>query len=711
MLYKADSLIVSELADDFVELHFDAPGAVNKLDRQTLCELTQALNLLESLPSLRGLLITSGKNHFIVGADITEFFSLFALPPAELASWLNEIQTLFNRIESLPCPTLALLRGHVLGGGCELALCCDFRLADESVTMGLPETTLGIMPGWGGTVRLPRLIGCDHALRWITTGLEQGAKQALAQGALDGIVPSSLLHTAGVHMLTRAISGQLPWQARREQKQAPLSLPDIEASLCEQSLASQIMGQTGGFYPAPLQALRTIMNGRHLERDAALALERLDFISLTQTPQATALVGLFLNEQGCKNHVKSMPRVTTPAHIAVLGAGIMGTGIAYQSARHQIPVHLKEIQPAALSRGVEELARLVTHEWEKGRLSPHECAKLQAGITPTLSYAEFSQLDLVIEAVVEQAEIKRQVLAEVEQTLSPDAILTTNSSTIPIQYLAEGLRRPAQFCGMHFFNPVPKMRLVEVIRTPHTSPQTLAKVCQLALSLGKLPIVVNDCPGFFVNRVLFAYLTAFRQLVAAGVDPYQIDRVMEQSFGWPMGPAWLLDVIGLDTAQQATTIMAAGYPSRMAPSGLDPLAHLVTAGELGQKRNIGFYRYSRDASGVQHKQARSAPWPWATGQSTPDCRDQNIEQQMMIPLLLEVVLCLEEQIIASPAEGDMALLHGLGFPAFRGGPFRYLDQQGLAEWLSTVETYAHLGPLYWPSAGLRQRAASGTYFY
>jgi 3-hydroxyacyl-CoA dehydrogenase / enoyl-CoA hydratase / 3-hydroxybutyryl-CoA epimerase / enoyl-CoA isomerase len=713
MLYEAISLVVKEVAGGFAELIFHAPGSVNKLDRQTLQGLSEAVTRLEQRPDLRGLLITSAKPHFIVGADITEFFALFALPEHQLAEWLTRINQLFCRIEALPYPTLAMLQGHTLGGGCELALAADYRIADDSLQIGLPETRLGIMPGWGGTVRLPRIIGCDNAANMIAQARELDCQTALRLGIVDATASAEDLRLVALRMLEQAATNSLNWRARRLQKQSPLPLSDIEARIGEQTALAHTHQLVGAHYPAPLQAIQTLYACRRMSQDVALIQERQDFINLTRTPQAQALVGNFLNEQLVKNKAKALAAQHNVHSAAVLGAGIMGGGIAYQSASRGIPVRLKDIRSSALQQGMTEVTELLGKALNKGAITVQELSRTLQAVTPTLSDEGFDSVELVVEAVVENLVIKRQVLAETELQLPAHGVLTSNTSTIPISELASALHRPESFCGMHFFNPVPKMLLVEIIRGTQTSEETIGRVTAYALTLGKLPIIVHDGPGFFVNRVLFAYFIGFRLLLAEGQDPYRIDQVMERRFGWPMGPARLLDVIGLDTAHHAAQVMAQGFPERMAPDVEDPVAKLYAAGHLGQKNQKGFYLYQTDARGKLTRQPDpelTASWLPAAHQ-TPPCSDEEIERRMMIPLLTEVVRCLEEGIIATPAEADIALLYGLGFPPFRGGPCRYLEQLGIAQFVQQADQHAALGSLYSVVPLLRNMAVRGGHFY
>ncbi|QGY27562.1 fatty acid oxidation complex subunit alpha FadB [Pantoea cypripedii] len=696
MLYQGDTLSVRWLDDGIAELVFDAPGSVNKLDTKTVASLGEALGVLEQQPALRGLLLTSAKPAFIVGADITEFLSLFDAPVEKLSQWLAFANSIFNRLEDLPVPTVAAIDGYALGGGCECVLAADFRIATASTRIGLPETKLGIMPGFGGSVRLPRLLGADSALEIIAAGKDVDGISALKLGLVDAVVSSDKLRSAALTVLQDAII-QGSWQARRAPKLAPLKLSPIEAAMSFTIAKSMVLQTAGKHYPAPITAVKTIEAAAGLGRDDALKLETAAFVPLAQSDVARALVGIFLNDQYVKGLAKKRGNATsTPAQAAVLGAGIMGGGIAYQSAWKGVPVQMKDINPQALALGMKEASKLLNKQLERGKIDGAKLASVLTTIQPTLDYAGFERADVVVEAVVENPQIKAKVLAETEQHLRDDAILASNTSTIPISQLAQALQRPENFCGMHFFNPVPRMPLVEVIRGEKTSEETLGKVVAWASKMGKTPIVVNDCPGFFVNRVLFPYFAAFSLLLRDGADFRQIDKVMEKQFGWPMGPAWLLDVVGIDTAHHAQQVMAQGFPSRMQKDYRDAIDVLYEAGRYGQKNGLGFWRWTEDKKGKAQKQADAEVDTLLQHVCQPKrvFSDEEIANRMMLPMLHEVVRCLEEKIIASPAEADMALVYGLGFPPFRGGAFRYMDTLGNSTVVDQAKRYTALGPLY-----------------
>ncbi|MGK3116513.1 fatty acid oxidation complex subunit alpha FadB [Candidatus Pantoea formicae] len=706
MLYQGDTLSVHWLDDGIAELVFDATGSVNKLDTKTVASLGEALSVLEQQPALRGLLLSSAKPAFIVGADITEFLSLFDAPEEKLSQWLAFANSIFNRLEDLPVPTVAAIDGYALGGGCECVLATDFRIATPTARIGLPETKLGIMPGFGGSVRLPRLLGADSALEIIAAGKDIDGNSALKLGLIDAVVNSDKLRAAALTMLQDAIV-QGSWQVRRAPKLNPLKLSPIEAAMSFTIAKSMVMQTAGKHYPAPITAVKTIEAAAGLHRDDALKLETAAFVPLAQSDVARALVGIFLNDQYVKGLAKKHSSAAgAPQQAAVLGAGIMGGGIAYQSAWKGVPVKMKDINPQALTLGMTEASKLLNKQLERGKIDGAKLASVLTTIQPTLDYAGFERTDVVVEAVVENPQIKAKVLAETEQHLREDAILASNTSTIPISLLAQSLQRPENFCGMHFFNPVPRMPLVEVIRGEKTSEATISKVVAWASKMGKTPIVVNDCPGFFVNRVLFPYFAAFSLLLRDGADFRQIDKVMEKQFGWPMGPAWLLDVVGIDTAHHAQKVMADGFPTRMRKDYRDAIDVLFDAQRFGQKNGKGFYLWEQDKKGKAQKKGD----PAVDALLEPICEpkrvfsDEDIANRMMLPMLNEVVRCLEENIIASPAEADMALVYGLGFPPFRGGAFRYMDTLGNSNVVDQAKRYIALGPLYTLPEQLVQKA-------
>ncbi len=717
-MFQGDTLRLQPLENGYMELHFDAvKGSVNVFNQATLAELAQALKVLAQQPDVNGLLLTSGKGVFVAGADITEFSDVFNGSDEQRRVFLSTANEAFNNIESLPYPTVVAINGFALGGGFEVCLACDFRVMSSKARVGLPETTLGIIPGWGGTVRLPRLIGFDNAVQWIATGAHKKAADALKDGAVDAVVEPDLLRDEALAMLERASTGSLDYRGRREQKQSPLQLNDIELGMSIATSKSMVLSKAGPNYPAPVTAVDVLAKAAKMSRDDALEIEFQAFSELTQTPQCRALVGMFVNDQYIGSVAKKYGKKATKTvkHATALGAGIMGGGIAYQNSIKGFPVLMKDINTDSLALGMSEANKLLAKRVDRGQMSTLDAGNVLSRIIPSLSYEGIENTDIVIEAVVENAKVKSIVLADVEEKISDDAVLVSNTSTISIDQLAAHLKRPENFCGMHFFNPVHAMPLVEVIRGEKTSEETLATVVSHALALGKKPIVVNDCPGFLVNRVLFPAVFGFDMMVVDGADFQQVDRVME-AWGWPMGPAYLMDVVGLDTAVHCFPSILEGYPERMSDIyDVSPTRLLFESNRLGQKNGKGYYLYEKDNRGKPKKSVDAAVYELFaehTGtKGSCDFSDEAIVSRFMVPMCIELAHCLEEGVVGSPAEADMAVVYGLGFPAFRGGLFRWMDEIGLDNFCAMADNYSELGKLYEPTQKMREMAANGETYY
>jgi 3-hydroxyacyl-CoA dehydrogenase/enoyl-CoA hydratase/3-hydroxybutyryl-CoA epimerase/enoyl-CoA isomerase len=714
MSFDGQAVKLLPLGEGLVELRFDLPGeSVNKFDTATIGELRAAVEEVRATKGRRGLLITSGKDVFCVGADITEFRSHFGKSEDELAAWLLGTDTVFSAIEDLDAPSVVAINGIALGGGFELCLAASYRAMSSEAKVGLPETKLGLFPGWGGTVRLSRLCGADTAIEWIAGGEQWPAADALKVGAVDAVVAPADLRDAALAMLEDAADGKLDWRARREEKKGPLKLNAVEAGMVFTVSRAFVASKAGPHYPAPVAAVEVIEKGAGKARDEALAIEAAAFARIAKTPTAHSLVSVFLGDQGVKKTAKKHAKSARPVRrAAVLGAGIMGGGIAYQSASKGIPVLMKDIAPKALEAGVGEAVKLLEKQVERGKVTTGQMAKVLSGITPTLSYGDFGTVDLVVEAVVENEGIKKKVLVEVESLLPERAVLTSNTSTISISRLAAALKRPESFCGLHFFNPVPRMPLVEVIRGEKSSPEAIATAVAYAQALGKTPVVVADCGGFLVNRVLFPYLAGVQRLVADGVDYERIDKVME-GWGWPMGPALLMDVIGIDTCVHADSVLADAFPDRMRHEGRSAIEAMAEAGRLGQKSGKGFYAWRPEKKGPPSKQSdpEAKAIVASLSRDRAEVSDEQIVERTMLPMLLECSRCLEDGIVATPLEVDVALLCGLGFPPFRGGIFRWADSVGPQVLLEAAEKHRGLGALYVPTKQLTTLGGAGRGFH
>ena len=716
MMFDGQSIQCSMLPGGIVELRFDLQGdSVNKFNRATLTELEQVLALIKAEPGVKGLLVTSGKDCFVVGADITEFIDAFQFPEDQLIAWIQDVHKLFSTVEDFDFPTVTAINGFALGGGLEFALATSYRVMSSSTKIGLPETKLGIFPGWGGTVRLSRLVGADNAIEWIAGGEQYDAAAALKTGVVDAVVAPDKVREGALHLLEQAIAGQRDWKARRLEKISPLKLNPTETMMVFETSKGFVAGKAGPNYPSPVAAITAMQQGAGRGREDALKIEATAFARVARTPTAFNLVTIFLGDQFVGKVAKKMAKTASKVEsAAVLGAGIMGGGIAYQSASRGIPIVMKDIQEKAIDLGLSEARKLLAKRVERGKMTADAMAEVLTRIRPALSFGDFKGVDLVVEAVVENEKVKKSVLAEVEGHVSEDAILASNTSSISITKLGEDLARPQNFCGMHFFNPVHKMPLVEIIRGAKSGDHAVATTVGYALAMGKTPIVVNDCPGFLVNRVLFPYFAGFMMLMNEGVDFLRIDKVMEK-FGWPMGPAYLLDVVGIDTGHHANAVMAQGFPDRMASTEKTATTLLFEAQRFGQKNGKGFYAYVPDKKGVPKKtvdpEAQELLKPLIRVDNSASITDQDIIDRMMLPLIIECSRCLEDGIVNTPVEVDIALVYGLGFPPFRGGPFRYADATGLKALCEKAAKFASLGKLYEPTAQMLQLAESGGTFH
>ncbi|GIT03527.1 MAG: hypothetical protein CM1200mP28_07860 [Deltaproteobacteria bacterium] len=492
-------------------------------------------------------------------------------------------------------------------------------------------------------------------------------------------------------------------------------LNENETMMTFETARAFIAGKAGPNYPAPLTIVGVMQAGANLPLEGALEIEAEGFAELAKSPESTSLIGLFLGDQLLKKKTKSSKKIAVPVNrSAVLGQALWVEGsLINPPSKGNFPKAMKDIAQAQLGLGMKEAAKIMQKYIDRGQMEVEEMTHILTDITPTLSYGNIAEADLVVEAVVEKESVKKTVLSETESIIRKNAILASNTSTISITKLAKGLKRPEQFCGMHFFNPVHRMPLVEVIRGAKSSEQTIASTVTFAAAMGKSPIVVNDCPGFLVNRVLFPYFAGFTGLVSAGVDYEHIDKVMEK-FGWPMGPACLLDVVGIDTAFHAGCVMAEGYPDRMIREYPTIISKMFEQKWFGKKNEKGFYIHSKDKKGKPKKEVNPKTGNFIRDLDTSsgnDISEEDIVDRMMLPMLMESSRCLEDNIVETPMEVDMGLIYGLGFPPFRGGIFRWADSAGLDELIKRSEKLKSFGKIYEPTEQIRKMAKDGQLFH
>ena len=717
-MFKGEKLSLIKIDNGFLELNFNSiEGSVNKLDKQTLDELNQAIKTAQQAKNINGLLLTSSKNAFIVGADITQFKQMFEASEQYFLESAKHINGMMSAIEDLPFPTVVAINGYALGGGLEVCLACDARIASSSARIGLPETGLGILPGWGGTVRLPRLSDFATAVEWITSARQYSPNKAQQSGIVDRVVDVDQLRAEALNCLSDMASGKIDYCLTRKRKLSPIEQPETEIEAIANMAKAVVQQKTAGHYPAPIRAIELMRQSASLSRDKAIEKEAGLFYELSQSPEARALIGLFVGDQyvsrKARGYSKALSTQPTDASLAgVVGAGIMGGGIAYQSVIRGCPVVMKDIAQNALDLGISESQKLLNKAVSKGKLDQDKATQVLSMIKPTLEDQDLINTDFVVEAVVEHLPVKQSVLSDLDKQLNKDAIIVSNTSSISINQLSQSLKQPERFCGMHFFNPVHVMPLVEVIRGEKTSDKTIAAVCNHALRLGKKPIVVNDCPGFLVNRVLFAQCFAMELLLRDGVSFQQIDQVMEQ-WGMPMGPAYLMDVVGLDTIVHCYSVMSEGIPERFVNDDTTPTETLLKSGRQGQKNGRGYYSYTAAKGGRPEKSVDpdSIDLLESIAGASKEVEPQIIIDRLLLPLAIEMNHCIDEGIVDSAIEADMALIWGVGFPPFRGGICRWMDEQGLDIICEKADSYTAIGELYMPTESMRAMARTGKKFY
>lgn len=698
------------------EVRFDRQGeSINKFDARTIDELRQVVEQLKSVPNLRGVLATSAKDVFIVGADITEFGEKFKKTAEEITADVLRSNEVFIAFEDLPIPTVVAINGYALGGGLEFVLANSIRVMSEAAQIGVPEVKLGLFPGFGGTVRLARVAGPAISCDWVATGKPANAASALQAGVVDDVAPAAELRERALDWLNRAMANDVDWKAKQQRKREKLSAPapELDSEFADSRARAQKAAPP--HQPAAVAAIDMMHKGASVSRDEALRLEAQVFGEIARTQAARAMVQTFLNDQAVKKIARNAGKQGAAVkQAAVLGAGIMGGGIAFTSALKGVPIRMKDIRQEALQQGMAEAEKQLTRQVKSGRLSTEKSAKVHASITPQLDNEGFKEVDFVIEAIVENIEVKRKVLAELEGALSSDAVIASNTSSLRIDDIASALSAPERLVGMHFFNPVPVMPLVEVVRGRHTSDAAVATAVAYATAMGKTAIVVRDCPGFLVNRILTSYMNAFLRLIADGADFIAVDQAME-AFGWPMGPAYLEDVVGIDTGSHVNQVISAGYPERMPQFKDDALRLLARMNRYGQKTDIGFYRYQPSSSGKPVRSiagdTRALLEKSLQSGGTRDFAHEEIVDRMMMPMVLEAAQALHERVVSTAAELDLAMQLGLGFPAYAGGPLKYADWLGLDEVVRRCDRLGALGPAYQPGEQLRAMAAAGKNFY
>ena len=729
------TLTVERQPDGVVVMSFFVPDhAQNVLTAEAITDLSRALDGIEAGPPPAAIMIRSAREGcFFAGADIARLERLHELPPEEIERLCQAGRTVFSRLSSQPWPSAAIIDGICLGGGLELALACDLRVATDSphTAIGCPEVKLGLLPGWGGTARLSRLIGPGAAVELVAAGENVDGPTAARLGLVDACVPANQA-VVSASRLAEIMAARHSHIERRRRLSGPATLVAEERDFLEAMSTAVILGRSGGHYPAPLAILETILAGSGTTADEAEKIEAAAFARLAKSDVSRQLIRVFrLGERNRRD--KGLDEGSTGAAMrhtasgsvstdhapssetavrnrpAVIGAGIMGAGIAASHLRAGFGVTLVDVQADTLAASVAGI--LDEAAWDRGtkRTDPTRAVALSGRLNTATRLTAIAECDLVIESVLERADIKRQVLVDIERTVGPTTVIATNTSTNPIAKLAEPLEDPSRFCGIHFFNPVRRMTLVEVIRGPATSDATVATAVAHVKRLGKCPIVVRDSPGFLVNRVLMPYLHESVEMLREGIESKRIDRVA-RGFGMPMGPLELYDMIGLDTAFYAGLVLSAAYGDRIEASPLIPA--LVKSGRLGRKTGDGFYHYREGGQRARIDRPDEGVLTLIRPYALParETTDATICDRLLLPMLLEALRVLDEGIVRDGRDIDLAVIHALGFPAFRGGLLAWGNSLGAAEVVRRLAPLSDLGIRMHPTPRLLAMATSGEPF-
>jgi 3-hydroxyacyl-CoA dehydrogenase/enoyl-CoA hydratase/3-hydroxybutyryl-CoA epimerase len=692
-----------EVVDGIAVITFDLPNeSVNKLSRAVKDEFIALLSRLEQDTTVHGAVLISGKpDVWIAGADIEEFLQLKTATDAERLS--RDGQMLLDSLERLRVPVIAAIHGACLGGGLEAALACRYRIAtDHSKTiLGVPEVQLGLIPGAGGTQRLPRKIGLTNGLDLILTGKHVRAKKALQLGLIDELVHPSILRTISIQRAREVAEGRRKSESHTGGlKGVLLDGNPAGRAIVLRKAREQTLAKSRGNYPALIAAIDAVATGYEKGIAEGYREESRKFGEMAMTDVSRQLIFLFF----ATNELKKDPGIDPLQYpelpvssfeplpvdkIAIIGAGFMGAGIASIAVQHGSLVRLKDADHSRVAKGYAAVRDVLKERLTRKQITRVQYSDYMALIGGTVDYSGFGNVDLVIEAVFEDLAVKHQVLRETEAAIRPDAIFASNTSTIPIGLIAQASRRPERVLGMHFFSPVHKMPLLEVITTPQVQPQVVATTVAYGKRLGKTVIVVNDGPGFYVNRILSPYINEAGILMDQGVAVDLIDKALVD-FGFPVGPITLIDEVGLDVAVKAGKIMADAFPDRMQPA--NSIQSVVTAGRYGRKSQKGFYTYDKEgkkgdvdpsvyalflAPGSIPVATSIAPVTPTDTTRPDDMPAAQIQQRTVLSMLNEAARCLSDGIIKSPRDGDVGAVFGIGFPPFRGGPFRYMDTLGV----------------------------------
>ncbi|MBX3021272.1 MAG: enoyl-CoA hydratase/isomerase family protein [Bdellovibrionales bacterium] len=702
---------------DIALLEWDLFGEkVNKLSTPVMFRLREVVEELKK-SSFKAVVMVSRKSKiFIAGADIEEIKRINT--KEEFNKVLTQAHEIFNALEDLPLVTIAAINGACLGGGCEMVLACDYRIASDSpdTKIGLPEVKLGILPGFGGCVRLPRTVGLPASLDIILAGKAVDGRKAEKIGLVDACVPAQQLEERALAWAREKIAAGAK---KRRKTYRPVGAMNkfMDSFLGRPVVFSQakkgVLKETKGFYPAPLKALEVVSRTYGMsQRERALAIEAECFIEVATTAVSKNLIDLFYMMEAVKKQTGVEGKDVKPLpvqSIAVLGAGTMGGGIAQVAADKGILVRMKDISNEQLAVGFRHASEIFGKYLKRKRITKYDFDAKMSRISGTLDYSGFQQMDVVIEAIIEDMNLKKKVIAETVKHLNPECIFATNTSSLSVTEMAEAHPHPENFVGMHFFNPVDKMPLVEVIRGPKTSDVATATIFELSKRMGKTPVVVQDGPGFLVNRLLMPYMIEAMFLMQDGMAIDVVDRWYTHKFGMPMGPFRLMDEVGLDVCIKVVKIFHKSLGDRIEVPKL--ITALNESSRKGKKNGRGFYLY--DAKGQQLSVDRAVYGELGLGAPTNPLTEKECLERGVFTMINEASLALiEDRIVQTPQDVDLAMIMGTGFPPFRGGLLKYADALGTQYVAQELELYASkCGSRLRPAQPLANLAKTNRKFY
>lgn len=686
----------------------DKPGEkVNTLDESMMAQFEEFLNQLESDESINGAVLISGKeNNFIAGADIEMFKTRETAEELEQLS--KDGHQILNKIETASKPVVVGIHGSCMGGGLELSLASDYRIATNhsKTVLALPEVKLGVIPGTGGTQRLPRLIGIQKALSYMLTGGNIYARKAKSIGLVDELTHKDALEEAAIKAVHK-LSGTNSFKRKDKRSfvEKVLEGNPVGRNIIFSQARKKTLGKTKGNYPAPLMIIDSVKYGYQKGLKKGLENEARLFGDAGATSESRALVNLFFGMTGAKKNPleDKVEKVNT---IGVLGAGLMGSGIADVSInKGGYSVLLKDQTLKEAAKGEKVIWDALNQKSKKQIITSFERDQLSSKVTGTDSYDAFGKIDLVIEAVFEDLDLKRKIVSEVEEVTDNHCIFASNTSSLPISEIAKGAKRPENIIGMHYFSPVQKMPLLEIITTPQTADWVTATAYEVGVKQGKTVIVVNDGPGFYTTRILAPYMNEALLLLEEGASIEFLDKIMKQ-FGYPVGPMALLDEVGIDVGAHVGETMAPVFNARGGKSSAKA-QELMDAGYLGRKNKRGMYTYNG-----KKKEPNSEIYSFFGGNSRSNPDTETAQHRMALMMVNEAAYCLQEDILKSPTDGDLGAILGLGFPPFTGGPFRYIDQVGVQTIVARLNKFnENFGPRFKPAGILVEYAKARKTFH